>query len=98
LTSTLNFYPRFDNGKQTIRIWFQRPFEDMDNATDNLDFPQEYEQLIILQLALILGLENSVPQRKLSMIGQLAELERQRVGAFGQEEGSVYFTPNRTGR
>src|SRR3990167_1528011 len=97
LTSTLHFYPRFPNGDETIKIWFQRPFEDMDAATDNLDFPQEYEQLIIMTLALQLGLENGVPQRKLGMIGQLAEMERKRVGDFGMEEGSVYFTPNRTG-
>src|SRR3990167_9255065 len=51
LTGTLKFYPRFANGNEVIKIWFQRPFEDMDSANDNLDFPQEWESAIIWELA-----------------------------------------------
>jgi len=98
LTGLLNLYPRFENGDEVILIWFQRPFEDMDNSTDNLDFPQEYELLIILMLATTLGYEYSIPSRKLGMLQTWTEAERKRVGDFGMEEGSVYLTPNRTGR
>ena len=98
LTGTLNFYPRFPNGDEVLLIWFQRPFEDMNDAADNLDFPQEYELLIILMLGVALGFDNSIPARKLGMLQAWAEAERKRVADFGAEEGSMYLTPNQTGR
>ena len=98
LTGTLKFYPRFANGNEVIKIWFQRPFEDMDSANDNLDFPQEWESAIIWELAAVLGNEMGVPERKLGMVQQKALLEKALVEAFGQEEGSVYFTYNSSGR
>ena len=98
LTGTLNFYPRFINGNETIRIWFQRPFEDMDAAGDTLDFPQEYESCIVWELAAALAMEMGVPERKAGMIQQKAMLERTLVQQFGQEEGSIYFTYNSDGR
>ena len=98
LTGILNFYPRFQNGNETIKIWFQRPFEDMDAAGDTLDFPQEYESVIVWELAAVLAMEMGVPERKAGMIQQKAILERTLVQQFGQEEGSIYFTPERSGR
>lgn len=91
----LNIYPRFSNGNSIIKIWFQRPFEDMDSATDNLDFPQECEQMIIYGLAALLAPEMGVPDRKATMLMQLAMAMRATAGSFGQEEGSVYLTPGR---
>jgi hypothetical protein len=95
---TLNIYPRFPNGDQIIKIWFQRPFEDMDNATDNLDFPQEWESAIIWELAATLAHEEGVPERKMQMIQQKAIFEKQQVEAFGMEEGSIFFTPEMDAR
>ena len=98
LTGTLKFYPRFANGNEVIKIWFQRPFEDMDAAGDTLDFPQEYESVIVWGLAAALAMEMGVPERKAVMIQQKAILERTLVQQFGQEEGSIYFTYNSSGR
>lgn len=95
---TLHFFPRFSDGARIIKIWFQRPFEDMDSASDNLDFPQEWEQLVILELAAVLGLEMSIPQSKQTIIMQWAAIERRRLNEFNMEEGSIYFTPERYGR
>ena len=98
LTGTVNFFPRFPNGNEIIKIWFQRPFEDMDAAANTLDFPQEWEQAIIWELAATLGSEMGVPDRKLTMLLQKAALEKMKVEEFGMEEGSVYLTANTTGR
>jgi hypothetical protein len=92
LTGTVYIYPRFTDGASIIKIWFQRPFEDMDAAGDNLDFPQEWESTIVWELATSLAFEMGVPARKAGMIAQKAQLERQQVESFGMEEGSVYFT------
>ena len=89
----LNFYPRFLNGNSIIRIWFQRPFEDMDAAGDTLDFPQEWENFIVWELAATIGPEQGVPDRKQTILMQKAIYERGLVEGFGMEEGSVYLTP-----
>ena len=89
----LNFYPRFQNGDEIIKIYFQRPFEDMDAAGDTLDFPQEFENYIVWELAATLAPENGVPERKFGMILQKAAYEKSLVEAFGQEEGSIFLVP-----
>ena len=94
----LSFYPRFSNGNSIIKIYFQRPFEDMDAAGDTLDFPQEWESAIVWELAAQIGFDKGVPERKLGMIQQKAVYEKTKVEEFGQEEGSVFLIPNQTGR
>ena len=98
LTGTLKIYPRFPDGSSVIKIWFQRPFEDMDAAGDTADFPQEWENAITWELAAHLGTAYSIPVRKLNIILTKAEKELMKVADFGQEEGSVYLTPNSSGR
>ena len=98
MTGVLNVYPRFPDGSSVIKIWFQRPFEDMDAAGDTADFPQEWENAITWELAAHLGMAYNVPVRKLNMIMAKAQAELQKVEAFGMEEGSVYLTPNSSGR
>ena len=91
----VRFYPRFSNGNSIIKVWGQRPFEDMDEATNTFDFPQEWELAIVFGLAAILAPEMGVPDRKMITLTQLAASYRMKAGEFGQEEGSVYFTAGR---
>jgi hypothetical protein len=98
MTGVLNIYPRFPDGSSVIKIWFQRPFEDMDAVGDTADFPQEWENAITWELAAHLGTAYSIPIRKLNIILQKAAVELQKVNDFGMEEGSVYLTPNSSGR
>ena len=98
MTGILNIYPRFPDGSSVIKIWFQRPFEDMDAAGDTADFPQEWENAITWELAAHLGMAYSVPVRKMNMIMAKAQAELMKVESFGMEEGSVYLTPNSSGR
>ena len=93
MTGVLNVYPRFPDGSSVIKIWFQRPFEDMDAASDTADFPQEWENAITWELAAHLGMAYSVPVRKMNMIMAKAQAELQKVEAFGMEEGSVFIQP-----
>ena len=93
LTGTLKFYPRFPDGSSVIKIWFQRPFEDMDAVGDTADFPQEWENAITWELAAHLGMAYNVPVRKMNMILQKAQFELAKVNDFGMEEGSVFIQP-----
>lgn len=94
----LHFYPRFQNGNGVIKYYFQRPFEDMDASGDSLDFPQEWESAIVWELAACLAPEHGVPARKAKMIQDKAIYEKTKVEEFGQEEGSVFFMPERRSR
>lgn len=77
----------------TILARFQRPFQDFDASTDEPDFPPEWHEAIIYQLAVRLAPEYG-----------LASLDRQALKAdakeilddalsFGTEEGSMYVRP-----
>ena len=94
-TARFNFYPRFADGNSIIQIWFHTPFEDMDGASDTLDFPQEWEGVIVWNVAAALAFEYGVPHRKRQLIIQMAEKLRSEASDFGQEEGSVYFMADR---
>ena len=94
----LYFYPRFRNGNSIIKIWFRRPLEDMDAAGDTLDYPQEWEAAVMWGLAASLGYEFGVPARKQTMLEGKATQERMLAESIGNEEGSVFFMPERRSR
>ena len=94
----LYFFPRMIDGDGIIKIWFRRPIEDMDAAGDTLDYPQEWENAVMWSLAAAMGYEFGVPERKQGMLEQKAATEVMKAGEMGNEEGSVYFMPERRSR
>ena len=58
--ANLYIWPTADSifaANNTIDILYQRPFDDMDSATDNLYFPQSWELSVVLGLAALLTIE-----------------------------------------
>ena len=94
----LYFFPRMIDGDGIIKIWFRRPIEDMDAAGDTLDYPQEWEGAVLWGLASSLGYEFGVPERKQTMLEGKAASEKAVAESLGNEEGSVYFMPERRSR
>ena len=86
------------DGDGIIKIWFRRPIEDMDAAGDTLDYPQEWEGAVVWGLAASLGYEFGVPERKQTMLEGKAASEKAVAESLGNEEGSVYFMPERRSR
>jgi hypothetical protein len=80
------------NGKLVIR--YQRPFEDFDAAADEPDFPTEWHETLMYQLAVRLAPEYGLAtlDRQLLMT-EAKEMLKDSLD-FDQEEGSFYIRPN----
>ena len=95
---TLYFANRYLKCDKWIEVDAIYPFEDMDNATDNLGLPAEWLDTIILKLAVRLGMEGRIPSAVLGIIKSEYKEARDEVEDMGMEEGSVRFVPNLDGR
>ena len=75
----------------TIEIEYSKPFDDMDSALDNLEFPQEWYEAVVYGLAWRLAPSFGVPiaLRRELRAEALSFLEEAR--GFDTESGSVYF-------
>ena len=93
-TGVLHVYPVPDAtvaAACTLKIIYQRPFEDFDAANDEPDFPQEYYHAIKLCLADILAPEHGLSIQERQDLSRRAERAWQEALSFGTEEGSMYF-------
>lgn len=87
-------YQRFQDGKDIIKIWFQRPFEDFDATGDTPDFPQEWYMALVWMLSWALSPGYAIPAKERQAFLMEAEALHQQALMFGMEEGSVYMQPS----
>lgn len=78
-----------------ITLIYQRPFEYFSAGTDTLDMPEEWYLPVIYKLAVLLAPEWGVPLEDRRMLMTEAKEYLDMIDGFGQEEASIYFTPNR---
>lgn len=93
-TGTLHVYPVPDAtvaAACTLKIIYQRPFEDFDASTDEPDFPQEYYHCIKLLLADVLAPEHGLSIQDRQDLSKRAAIAKAEALGFGTEEGSMYF-------
>jgi hypothetical protein len=77
-----------------VYIVVQRPILDINNSSDIPDFPSEWFQYLKFGLADILGPEYDIPLQKQQLITQRAEMYKEKLVDWSQEEASTFFTPN----
>jgi hypothetical protein len=75
----------------TVRIVYQRPFEDFDASSDEPDFPQEWFEALKFGLAYRLAPEYGCTLEQIGMLGRMAKEFKEAALAFGLEEGSYFF-------
>lgn len=93
---TLKVFPSPDSisaSNKTIRIVYQRPFEDFDASIDTPDFPQEWYEAIKYGLATRLAGEYGIPLEDRKQLLQEYILIKNDALSFGTEEGSYFFQP-----
>jgi hypothetical protein len=83
--------------RKTIKIVYQRPFEDFTASGETLDFPKEWHQTIIYKLAAALAPEFAVPLQDRQLLMQEAMQHQTTAESFGNDETSIYFSPERFG-
>jgi hypothetical protein len=94
-TGTIKLWPTPDNSTTTITVYYQRPFQDLDAASDDLDFPNYWTQALIYNLAWSLAPEYGVPPTDRNILAQEAKVWKDQALSFGTEEGSLFFQPNK---
>lgn len=87
----LDGYPK-DTSK-TLEIVFLRPFEDFDTTTDTPDYPQEWYEPLLYNLAVrvCVAFARPVPQE----LASLAASSLQQANSFYPETSTLYFEPDR---
>jgi hypothetical protein len=111
VTVNLNYQPGINQG--TFRIWptpdatvpagsrlvltYQAPFELTLNASETLDFPQEYQQAVIYALAVSMADEYGVPEQKKVWLEKQADKHLMMALSNGAEDGSLFLQPDYQG-
>lgn len=90
----LNVWPIPDASAATnysIMLVNQRPFEDMVDAADSLDFPKEWHNAIIYELAVTLAPEYGASSQERQDLKQDAKKWLDMAKDFGTDETSIFF-------
>lgn len=90
-------WPTPNTSDQVLTLTYFRPFDVFNSGTDTADFPQEWQNALIYQLALILSDEYglSIPDKQ--WIEKQADRRLMNALSSGTEEGSVTFYPSDMG-
>lgn len=78
-----------------IKIIYQRPFEDFVSATDTPDFPKEWHQAIIYDLAVALAPEYGLPLNDRRVLIEETKMYKDEALSFGSDNSSLFFQPDR---
>ena len=95
---TISLWPYPSDSTTSITIRYQRPFEDMNSSTDNLDFPSYWTEAVIYGLADRLAPEYGIPLEDRKVLAQQASMFHANALSFGSEDSSFYIQPNNFGR
>ena len=82
------------NTNYTLEVLYQKPFDDMDSATDTLAFPQPWELAIVYGLAHLLAVEYGLPNADRNALKKDAYEEKLRVMDWDTEHASIFLTPD----
>lgn len=79
---------------KSLELFFQNPFDDLDSATDDFEFPQYWFNALTWALAAELAFEYGLPDQRLIMIQTKARAEKENALSYDTEKQSIFFQPN----
>lgn len=95
LTSGIfHVWPRPIDGSERIQFTFERTLEDLDEASNDFDFPQEWLEALTYQLALRLGPPFGKDQRAMNTIAPLASAMLEDLLQWDKEITSINILPD----
>jgi hypothetical protein len=97
-TGTISLWPMPDSFWQTngqLYIRYHRQFQDFDSSSDEPDFPVEWHEALIYQLALRLAPEYGLSLNERMVLKKEADSILEAALSFGTEEGSLFIVPAR---
>lgn len=93
----ITVWPIPNSDTQTLTITYQEPFDIFNAGTDTADFPQEWQNALIYQLALLLSDQYGLPIQDKQWIEKQADKRLASALSFGTEEASLLFRPSYRG-
>ena len=97
--ATLRVWPTPDAGtisSKTIKVVYQKEFFSFSSSTDTPDFPAYWTDAIIYSLAVRIAPEYGVPLPDRQALAKEAKEYVEAAQGYGDEDGSLYFMPDRT--
>lgn len=93
----INLWPVPDSSatNSTVTIVYQSPFQYFDSSTDTMDFPEEWYNALVYNLALNLAPEWAIPLEDRKMLKAEAQEHLQNALSNGTEDGSLFVQPQR---
>lgn len=91
-------WPIFQNGDDVIVIKYIKLFDDLDGATDNPEFPQQWFLPLMLGLAWLLAPKHGIPMKERQLLMQEALLYKKMTLDNDQEDGGIFIMPDETMR
>lgn len=93
---TVSFWPvPTSTNTATVTLVYQRPYQYFTTSTETMDFPEEWYNAIIYNLAVRLAPEWGVPLPDRQMLMQEAKMYTEDALMVGQEDASFYVMPER---
>jgi hypothetical protein len=90
----LYVWPRSSVMTDTLELIVQRPWEDMDSATDDFDCPQEWYEPILYGLTYRICPDYGVPLQTKNSIGLDAQMFLDKAMGFDVENASLFLRPS----
>lgn len=94
-TPRIYIYPRPDTITDTVEILIRRNIKDLDETTNNPDFPQEWFEALYLGLAWRVSNVYRKTIREREYLGLIAEKALKEASGYDKEQASVFITPER---
>jgi hypothetical protein len=94
-TGVVKLWPTPDNSTTSVTFHYTSPYEDMDASANDFDFPSEWIQALIYNLAWSLAPEYGIPPLDRGILQKEADYWHQYALSMGTEEGSLYIQPYR---
>jgi len=82
------------SSNSVFKLLLKKPFDDMDTATDDFEFPQEWYEAISLGLGKRLAQSVGMPIIDRQILRKDAYEAKEDAMAFDAEGGSVYYAPS----
>lgn len=96
VTGLMQMWQSPSNETDLVLFTYERSIQDFSNLTNTSDFPQEWIETLVFNLAFRLAPIYSFPMDERTQLGVVAEAMKQKLLGFDREYGSVNFQPDFT--
>ena len=94
----LSVYNTAETVTDSLELTCQMPIEDMDAASNDFDFPQEWYLPLQTNLAVLLAPSSGISSEEFKKLTAIADDMKERVMGWDKEWASTYFEPNTYGK